>query len=629
VGRTELRRLSNRELSHTIRDLLGADVARDLDLVVDEVFRGFDTVAAVQTTSLLHVERYAALAERLADAAVSGDLGVVRHEVEALDLPVGASHEFALGNETWWSFVGPSEADSSFALEVPEAGDYTLTAQAVWVVGWAAEGSELAPPSLSVEVGEVALPAQPILATFDVGEALTWDVTLPAGTTTVALHFDQLPQTYGVALDFVELRPATRRGWLQCDAAAIGEESCAREVLGTWMPRAWRRPVTPVEVDARIGLIATARAAGLSFEDALAQALQTVFLSPYFLYLPEPTGEIDPGTERPLDPHELASRLSYLVWSSMPDEALRACADAGELVVGDGPCGLDTQLERMLADPKADALAEDFGAQWLQLGRLVAANPDPARFDFDDALADAMAEQTRRVLVDAFRSETPVASWMTETQTWVGGPLAAHYGLEGDDWREVSLPERPGLLGHASILTLTSNPTRSSPVHRGLWVLGRLLCDEPDPAPPDAPPLDEAAAVGSGVREVVAAHGANPGCAACHQSMDPIGLALEHFDAVGVWRDTWEDGVAVDASGVLPDGQALADHHDLATVLAAHPDLQRCVREHLFTWAMGRAVGEGDRCVVDRQNDDGTLAGMVRGLVASPGFHRVVAEEAP
>jgi hypothetical protein len=302
VGRTELRRLSNRELSHTIRDLLGADVARDLDLVVDEVFRGFDTVAAVQTTSLLHVERYAALAERLADAAVSGDLGVVRHEVEALDLPVGASHEFALGNETWWSFVGPSEADSSFALEVPEAGDYTLTAQAVWVVGWAAEGSELAPPSLSVEVGEVALPAQPILATFDVGEALTWDVTLPAGTTTVALHFDQLPQTYGVALDFVELRPATRRGWLQCDAAAIGEESCAREVLGTWMPRAWRRPVTPVEVDARIGLIATARAAGLSFEDALAQALQTVFLSPYFLYLPEPTGEIDPGTERPLDP---------------------------------------------------------------------------------------------------------------------------------------------------------------------------------------------------------------------------------------------------------------------------------------------------------------------------------------
>lgn len=403
--------------------------------------------------------------------------------------------------------------------------------------------------------------------------------------------------------------PEGRARVLTCDFSGANEEACGRDILTRFGRRAWRRPLSSEEVTRLNGLVRASRAAGDSFEVALGVGLQAILTSPHFLF----RVELDPvpGARdvHPLGDLELATRLSYFLWSGPPDEALLTVAEAGKLRE---PAELERQARRMLADPRAQALVDNFGGQWLRTRALTHAQPSPSLFPTYAAaqLGPAMAAETGLVFAEFLREDRSVLDLLDADFTYVNAALAAHYGLPGTfspdpkQFTRVSLPaqgQRRGLLTHGSILTLNATPTRNSTVKRGKWVLGQLLCQEPPPPPPDVPLLPSGPVSGS-LRERMEQHVSNPACSGCHGSMDPIGFALEHYDAIGAWRAT--DGVyPIDARASFPDGRSFNGALELGSVLKEDPTLPDCVVRHVFTYAMGRQP-EG----VDEQ----TLAGLSR-----------------
>ncbi len=378
--------------------------------------------------------------------------------------------------------------------------------------------------------------------------------------------------------------------------------ACARRAVETVMRRAWRRPVTPAEVNAKYKLVEMARKEGESIDEGVRLALQAVLVSPDFLFHIERDPKAGVAAHA-VSEHEFASRLSYFLWSSMPDEELSRLADQGRLRQ---PAVLAQQIRRMTADPKAANLVNNFAAQWLQLRNLGRTKPDPQRFPtVDDELLDDMRTETSMFVQAIIREDRSVLDFIDAPFTFVNGILARHYGIPGvtgEEFRRVTLDgdKRGGLLTQGAILTVSSYPTRTSPPVRGKWVLENLLGAAPPPPPPNVPVLNEAN-LGKSVslRERMEQHRKDPACSVCHNQMDPIGFGLENYDAVGAWRD--KDGsVAIDPSGVLPGGKAFQGAKDLKQILRGQSTaFSRNLTEKMLTFALGRGLEPYDRKTVD------------------------------
>ena len=354
--------------------------------------------------------------------------------------------------------------------------------------------------------------------------------------------------------------------------------------------------------------------------------------SPHFLFRVELDPDPRAAAPRALNDHEIASRLSYLIYSSMPDDPLAAAADRGQLRT---PDQVAAQAKRMLADARAAALAGSFAAQWLDLRSLAGHQVDEASFGkaFDGALAALMQEETSRFFLEFMNGDLPITGMLTARFTYLDARLARHYGLTspgGAGLTRVTLTgdQRGGLLTQGSVLTATSPPNHTSPVARGAWVLSSLLCSPPPPPPANIPPLPEPSpTVPASLRARLEAHRSNPQCAACHVAMDPIGFGLEHYDGIGRWR-TDDGATPIDASGTLPDGSTFDGALQLAALLAKDPRLPGCLTQKLYTFALGRSPdgGTADRPYLDRitalaAGPDGvTLHRAIAALVTSDPF---------
>jgi hypothetical protein len=390
-----------------------------------------------------------------------------------------------------------------------------------------------------------------------------------------------------------------------CDPAAA---DCAAKLLTGLARRAWRRPVTTAEIDR---LLAVARAARGRGEDALGQlraALVAMLISPHFLFRIELDPDPRSVAAHALGPFELASRLSYLLYRSMPDDALFAAAESGRL---GSDADLRREVLRMLADPKGAELIEGFAGQWLDLDELGEHQVDPELYGkvFDAPLAAAMRAETVAFFGEFLRQNLAVSGLLDARFTFVDARLAQHYGLASapTGFSRVTLDgqRRAGLLTQASVLTATSLPNRTNPVARGAWVLARLLCAPAPPPPPDVPPLPEAdLQAPSTARALLEQHRKDPSCASCHRLIDPIGLGLENYDAVGRWRDK-DLGLPIDAAGELPDGSRFEGAVQLGALLARDPRVTSCLAANLFTYAVSRHPAEGSP-------DDGHVRELVR-----------------
>lgn len=402
----------------------------------------------------------------------------------------------------------------------------------------------------------------------------------------------------------------------------------ARKNATHFASRAFRRPVTEEESERLFELMRKAFEAGASNEEILQRVVAAVLSSPHFIYKVESDRPQDfTDGQRALNDYELATRLSYFLWSSMPDERLFQLAAQGALGTEEQ---LVAEVDRMLDDPKAAALVDNFAGQWLQLRDLETLSPDPETFqEFDSDLRQAMRRETELLFSRIVSENRSILDLLSADYTFVNERLAQHYGLEGiegDAFQQVAVPNRSGVLTHASILLITSNPTRTSPVKRGKWILDNLLGEPPPPPPPDVPELGESGESLGTLRQQMEQHRANPNCAVCHTKMDALGFGLENFDGIGRWREA--DGRdSIDPSGVLPSGREFQGPVDLVAILAEDKksEFTRCLTRKLLTYALGRGLGVADRCTVNTIVD--RVAGnhyqfrtMVKAIVTSPPF---------
>jgi mono/diheme cytochrome c family protein len=379
--------------------------------------------------------------------------------------------------------------------------------------------------------------------------------------------------------------------------------ACARKIVGDFARRAFRRPVSAAEVDKYTRLVSLAQAQGDPFEEGLCLSLQAILVSPHFLFrIEQEPKTAATAAAYPIGQYELATRLSYFLWSSMPDAELTRCAEQGTLRK---PEVLAAQVRRMLKDPKSRALVENFGGQWLELRKLEAAKPDPVRFtDWDEYLRLSMRRETEEFLVHLLRENGSILDLLDADYSYLNERLARFYGIpgvKGTEFRKVSLAGTPrgGILTQASVLTVSSYSTRTSPVLRGRWVLENVLNAPPPPPPPGVPTLDEnKVGQSASLRQQLEAHRVNPTCASCHSRMDPLGFGLENFDAIGAWR-TADGKFPIDASASLPDGRTFRGPGELKKVLLGDRDaFTRGMTEKLLTYALGRGLERYDRQTV-------------------------------
>ncbi|MBL8211806.1 MAG: DUF1592 domain-containing protein [Bryobacterales bacterium] len=625
AGRVTARRLNRAEYNNTIRDLLGFDIRPADTFPVDDSGYGFDNNGDVLSLSPMLMEKYLASARRLAKLAVNG---------APVTTPSILAHY--LGKRS-----GDNESGSAGSSYLPYSmrgalyGTYVFPADAQYefrfrVVDRRLDESRAVPVVLFVD-GQRAFDG-PVeggrKGNYHRGE-YTARVPVTAGVHTFRVSFPHLaardPRS-NVAADkirklFVEyldivgpFEPRPRTLALACGHGANAHNAdCPRRITGDLSRRAWRRGATTTELD-RLTTLFT----NTTVEHGTELVLQALLSSADFLFRFERSG----------GDYELASRLSYFLWSSMPDDELLRLADDKQL---SNPAILKGQIRRMLADAKADALVENFAGQWLGLRSLARAKPDPARFPTaDDELLDDMRTETTAFVKAVFREDRNINDLLDAPFTYVNGPLARHYGMDGvtgEAFERVALQgQRRGILTQASILTVSSYPTRTSPVIRGKWVLENILGAPPPPPPPNVPLLEENKIDPNvSFRKQLEQHRANPTCAACHNNMDSIGFGFENYDAVGAWR-THEGPNPVDASGTLPGGKTFGGPLDLIAILKGQSDaFARTFTEKLLTFALGRGLERYDRDTVEAitkaaAQEDYRFSAFVHAIVNSGPF---------
>jgi hypothetical protein len=630
-----LRRLTRFEYRNTVRDVLGVDFPAEEFFPADGVALGFDHLGSALTTSDALVEKYFAAAERIADAAV------LTEEAVRPRLRRFAADELEGGRPARGSAALSSNGAIRARAHAPRAGLYRVRVQA-----WGQQAGP-DPCRMDVRVAGKTIERRDVPGTQDAPDSFAFELRVEeAGEVALDAAFvndyykpddpDPAQRDRNFYVDWIEWEgpldplpaPEFQRALFARFGPELGERR-ARAMLAWAAGRLWRRPATPEEVE-RLARLAPSDA---PIETAVHDALVAMLASPHFLFrfeLNPPRGG-EEAEVRALDAFELACRLSYFLWSSAPDEELAECAADGSLVE---PAVFAREASRLLADARARALATSFAAQWLQLRNLDRAAPVPEQHpSFTPALREAMREETLLLFEYVLRAERSLWELLDADYTFVNDELAAHYGIagvEGAEFRRVSLAgtARRGLLGHASVLTVTSTPTRTAPVKRGKFVLDNLLGQPLPPPPPGADSLDEdpAAARAASLRERLARHRADPACAVCHDAMDPIGFALENFDAIGGWRDE-ADGFAVDAAGSLPDGRSFTGAVELVTSLRADGAFLRCLAEKLLVYALGRAPEPGDAAALDAilarlDPERPTLSALILAIMDSPLFRQ-------
>ncbi len=633
-GRVTIRRLNRAEYNNTVRDLLGLDLKPADDFPSDDVGYGFDNIGDVLSMPPILVERYLIAADRIARAAIVAEVEPKPRaravQVERLaPTPAGSMiRDGALlmtGGTVGLRHTFPADAEYTFRIKARgrHAGRLALRVDgedtgAFAVGSMAATGVRgLTVPVLAGDRRvELAL-AEPRGSGRRIGQVgVDWlKIVGPFRSKPVLL-----PESHTRVIP----RPPQSASW----------RHDARELLAMLATRAYRRPATTWDIDRLVAFVEAAVAQGDTFERGMQVALRAVLVSPHFLY----RVELDPGGDpetpaRRISDYELASRLSYFLWSSMPDDELFRLAAAGTL---GRPEVIETQAMRMLRDPKAEALGEGFATQWLQIRPLATHRASRRTFpSFDERLRGAMMRETELFFASVVREDRPLLTLLDADFTYVNDRLARHYGIDGvvgPDFRRVSLAGTPrgGVLTQASVLTVTSNPTRTSPVKRGRWVLEQLL-DAPPPPPPGPVPELEEQANGPGsargtLRQQMEQHRKDPACAVCHRKMDALGFGLEGFDAIGAFRTHEADGLPIDASGVLPTGQSFAGPAELKAVLRSKAAaFRRCLAEKLLTYAIGRGTEKADRFAVDEISDQaamggGTFSALALAIVKSDPF---------
>jgi mono/diheme cytochrome c family protein len=642
-GRVTLRRLNREEYNNTIRDLVGVDFRPADDFPSDDVGYGFDNIGDVLTLPPLLMEKYLAAAESIASQAILADdepRGPIRRFKPQEVAKPGTGH--VDGESGFW--LMPSNAEVGVDHAFTKSGNYLLRARAY---GQQA-GKDL--PKLEFLIDGKAARAFDVKveedapAVFESRIKIKMPVSRFAAAFTNDAYYPENPdprrRDRNLAIEWIEVvgpmyslpsdLPESHKKIIFRRPSITNRRDVAREVLQKLATRAFRRPVTPSELDRLEGLVDLALKNGDKFERGIQVAMQAILVSPHFLFRVEL--ETRPGAPRLLNDLELASRLSYFLWSSMPDDELLDLATKSQLRVGKN---LDLQVARMLKDPKAKEFVENFAGQWLQVRNLKLASPDRGRFDkFDEPLRQAMAREVELFFASVVHDDRPISDFLQADYTFLNERLAKHYGIAGvtgDKFRRVHLTDatRGGVVTMASTLTVTSNPTRTSPVKRGKWILEEILGLPPPPPPPNVADLpDEKKDKAKGTLRVrLEKHRADPNCASCHAKMDPLGFGLENFDAIGSWRD--QDGTfPVDSTGVLPGGEKFAGPVELKAVLMTRiKPFSRCLTEKLMTYALGRGLEYQDRCVVEKVSesvlaDGGKFSRLVSGIVHSDPFQK-------
>ncbi len=641
-GRVTLRRLNRAEYNNTIRDLVGVDFRPADDFPSDDVGYGFDNIGDVLSMPPILLEKYLAAAEKIAKQAIVDvhNIPVSEQSFRGNALRRGRGvvrergyHVFSTNATCHLYFTFSHTGDYLFRLRAhgDQAGDEPVRVR-LDVDGKPVKTFEVhsdnrrKPDTLEVRVKGIQKGRRRVAVSFindyynkDAAEGRK-DRNLWLRSLGIQGPFNAVPPP---------LPESHRRVMITLPNDAGDELRAAREILADFARRAYRRPVTDQEVERLLKFVKLAKSKGEAFEGQIRLAMQAVLVSPHFLFKVEqdPQGE---ATKRRIDAFEFATRLSYFLWSSMPDEELFRLAEQGKLRE---PAILQAQVKRMLKDPKAEALVNNFAGQWLQLRRLAELQPDVETFPTwsDDLKAD-MVRETELFFEHVVRDNRPVLEFLDANYTFLNERLSKHYrisGVQGPKFRRVELPDerRGGLITQASVLTVTSNPTRTSPVKRGKWVLENILGTPPPPPPPDAGELPEGDGeeLKGSLRERLVMHRQSAICASCHQRMDPIGFALENFDGIGQWRD--RDGkFAIDASGELPDGSTFTGPQQLRQILINKGDLfRKCLTEKLMTYALGRGLEYYDSCVVEEiaqslEQSNDRFSSLVLAIVTSEPF---------
>ncbi len=675
AGRPALHRLNRTEYANSVRDLLAVPVDASALLPPDDMSHGFDNMADVLTVSPTLMEAYLRAASKIAREAVGdteapaltstyqvprvlsqnrhidgtpwgtrGGISVVH------DFPADGEYVFKLG--FYYSPTGPLfglNQGKGQQIEVAVNGEKVALIDINPAMTLAKDGIKT--PPIAVKAGPQRISASfpqkadgPIEDEVSMVEQTLVDVSagVVPGITTLP-HLHELSITGPMKVTGMA-DTASRKRIFSCRPGAGAEEiSCAKQILARLARQAYRRPVGDNDLEGLLGFYQEGRNQG-NFETGIRTAIQAILASPEFVFRFERTpAGIAPGKNYRITDLELASRLSYFLWSSAPDEQLIALASRGELRQ---PAVLEAQVRRMLTDAKSEALSSIFADEWLHLQNLKESNPDLFLFpNFDRSLANSMRRETELLFDSVMREDRSIVDMLTADYTFVDERLAKHYGIPnvmGPRFRRVPVtdPNRRGLLGEAGILMLTSTATRTSPVQRGKWVMEVLLGTPPPPPPPNVPALPENSDGRTGhvakplsVRERTEEHRKNPVCAACHKMMDPIGFALENFDAVGVWR-TNDSGFKIDPSGEMFDGTKLDGPASLRQAIVGHSDaFITAFTENLLAYGLGRVIDFHDEPIVreiarEAARDGNRFSAFVLGVVRSMPFQMRRAEDA-
>ena len=624
-GRVTVRRLNRKEYNNTIRDLMHVDFNPAENFPADDIGHGFDNIGDVLSISPVHLERYLDAAESIIDRALPHVPPKPSNRTTYSIFLEPGGYRSENGTRPVTNSI--HELFVKHKLEV--AGDYTFRVRAAGTNAPSAE-----PPKIKLFAGDRELLETTITNRPGKWRELEVKLSLPAGEHRFAARFinpdTNAPDRVLYINEFKVIGPADTRTTFQRQVAdirqqapkgkgALTDKERDRHLLSWFLTRTFRRPPTVAELD-RYSQVMFQEVDGAPdrWETGFRQVVKSVLCSPKFLFKLEPDSQPNRSKPHPIDEYQLASRLSYFLWSTLPDDELLSLAGSGKLSKQ-----IESQVRRMLKDPRSEALVANFGLQWLQLERLRTLTPDPTLFPtFNDNLRKSMLRETELFLAEIVREDRSILDLVDADFTYLNEPLAKHYGvmdtqgnmagqpekrtggekIRGKEFVRVSLADgsRGGLLTQASVLTVTSNPTRTSPVKRGKWILEQILGTPPPPAPPGVLGLEAQKQLTGTLRQRMEQHRSNPACASCHLNMDSVGFAFENFDGIGRFRTQDTEG-AIDPSGVLPDGKSFKGPAELKLILKDKKDLvARNITEKLLTYGLGRGLEFYDERAINK-----------------------------
>ena len=668
-GRPAIQRLNRAEYTNAIRDLLEVDIDGASLLPADDVSYGFDNIGDVLSVSTMLMERYLSAARKVTQLAIgdstmrSDTYDVHRFLVQedriSEDLPFGSRggmairHFFPLDGDYVIQIRLKRDYSGEEILGIHERHQLDVLLDGARIKLFQVGGEQDTPGSnaeknpveyrRTADAGlEVRFPAE--AGKRLVGITFVKETTVPegifqprlAGIETKFWRDNSLSVTRVSISGPYDAKGAgnipSRRKIFTCRPAGSGDkEACAEQILSALARRAYRRPVTDADIQTLLSLYRQVQSSQ-GFEAGIGMALRAILVSPEFLFrIERDPADVAPDTAYRISDLELASRLSFFLWSSIPDDQLLDLAEAGELK---DPAVLEEQVGRMLDDSRSQALVNNFAGQWLYLRNMRLVTPEQSVFPtFDQNLRHAFQRETELFFESMLREDRSVMDLLTADYTFVNERLARHYqipNIYGNHFRRVTLRDehRRGLLGQGSILTVTSYANRTSPVLRGKWLLENILGTPPPPPPPNIPALKDSGQDGEAlsVRERMEQHRANPACASCHEVMDPLGFALENFDGIGQWRTTSEANTPIDASGVLPDGTRFEGPVGLRELLVSRrQQFVTTVTERLLTYALGRGVENYDapavrKIIQEATPSDYRWSSITMGIVKSVPF---------